>query len=392
MNLLKDILSNLRPNPGLLGMDSNIYHALWNPHTYTHTHRESEDIINLMNKAGLLLRSKPGVPTFISNHARQGETTVNLQWMSLECYDWATVFRTDTSFECAHFSDHLALTIKLDLPASPLTSLQERAQPNWSKTNWEVYRATLSTHLLPMLTTLANTSTSEVGDLATGLTNAVTRAIEASTPTLTVSQRSRRWWCANTLNPLKGHANNLRRRAQRTRAPADRVLYRAAQNRYQQACKDAKISHWRTYLASLSASDLSTAARYTNGPTQSRALPPLRKPDGQLTSNPEEQAHLLFQATGVPTIPCDLSDVTEPPPAEPFNKPFTTTDIQSTISKLKFGKAPGTDGITNQVIKESPEALATILATLLNSCVESGSWPKSWKRPKYHHSQERGQA
>lgn len=38
MHHLKPILASLRPNPVLLGMDSNLHHELWNPITYHHTH------------------------------------------------------------------------------------------------------------------------------------------------------------------------------------------------------------------------------------------------------------------------------------------------------------------------------------------------------------------
>lgn len=217
MNPLKGILANLRPSPRLVGMDSNLHHELWNPPSYTHTHRESEELVNLMHEAGLLLSSETGIPTFISNQARAGETTVDLQWMSLECYDWATVCKTDTSFECFHLSDHLAITTKLNLPAGPTFPSQPRTSPNWSKTNWETYATSLSGQLTPILTTLLNPSETEVDAIANNLTEAVNLAVKASTPTLTINQKLRRWWCVETPNPLKGHANNLRRRAQRTR-------------------------------------------------------------------------------------------------------------------------------------------------------------------------------
>lgn len=296
--------------------------------------------------------------------------------MSPSCYDWATVCKTDRDFEQSHFSDHLAIVTELDLPTRPLSTIPPRIRPNWTKTNWETYKAHLNTHLTPILESqLRQTTTYSVDEDADAITSAITGAIQVSTPNLTITHRARRWWCAKTLNPLKGHANNLRRKAQRTNSHSDRVVYRAAQHAYQQACKDAKVTHWRSFLANLTAQDLFTAARYTNGPPGSRTLPPLCKPNGHLTSDPAEQADLLFQATGGPTIPCDLSDITPPTPREPFNAPFTTEDIQTSIRRLKLGKAPGTDGITNQVIREAPEALSTALASLLNSCIESGQYP-----------------
>lgn len=235
--------------------------------------------------------------------------------------------------------------------------------------------------MLPILIAFRdNPRTQNVDDVAEAITSAITSAIQASTPTLTISHRKRHWWCAKTLNPLTGHANNLRRRAQRTNARADRVLYRAAQHTYQQACTDANVTHWRLFLAQLNAKDLFTAARYTNGPQASLNLPPLRKPDGQLTSNPAEQEDLMFQATGGPTIPCDLTDISPPVPRPDFNARFTPEDIIYSIKRLKLGKAPGTNGITNQVIREAPEALPTTLALLLNVCTKTGVYPSRWKQ------------
>lgn len=378
---LRDILASLNSEPTLVGMDSNLHHSMWNPSSYNHTHRESEDLITLMNEAGLLLGSEAGTPTFIPHQARSGQTTVDLQWMKASCYNWATVCRTDSNFEKSHFSDHLAIITELDLPTKPLSSIPPRTKTNWAKANWETFRTQLSTHLGPILESLRlQPDALDVDETANNITTALTAAIHASTPNLTLSHHTRRWWCAKTLNPLKVHANNLRRKAQRTNSHADRVAYRAAQHAYQHACKEAKITHWCSFLANLTARDLFTAARYTNGPPGSRTLPPLRKPDGQLTSNPAEQTDLLFQATGGPTIPCDLSDVTLPTPRQPFSTPFTSEDIQVSIKRLKLGKAPGTDGITNQVIREAPGALSTILASLLNACVKTGKYPRCWKQ------------
>lgn len=252
------------------------------------------------------------------------------------------------TFEHSHFSDHLALTTELDLPLRTLTHTPERSRPHWSKTNWDLYRTTLSTNHTPILTSLSNPAQADVDGLALSVNTAIDLALEALTPTVTFSQKSRRWWCAATIHPLKGHANNLRRKAQHTRKPGDRVIYRAAQNTFHQACKDAKVSHFQAFLANLSDKDLFTAAKYTSGPPAARTLPTLRRPDGQLTSNPEEQAHLIFQATGGPTIPCDLADVTPQPTLEPFNAPFTTADVQQTIDQLKTGKSPVSDGITTR--------------------------------------------
>lgn len=383
MEKLPPILETLRPHPVLVGMDSNLHHTTWNPPTYSYMHREAKSLIGIMNAANLILRPEVGVPTFIPNQARSSPTTADLQWLSPECYDWATVCKTDSDFTHSHFSDHTAIITELDLLSNPLVDLQPCTSPNWSKTDWEVYNTTLSSHLLPVLRQIQSSHEVDlVNNLADGISNAITQAITTSTPILKVSQRTRRWWCAKTLNPLKGHATNLRRRAPRSGLSADRVLYRAAHYKYQQACKEAKVSHWRQYLSQLSAKDIFTASGYTNGPRASRTLSPLRKPDGQLTSVPAEQADLLFQATGGPKIPCNLSDITDHRIREAWTPKAMTDHITTSINKLKLGKAPGADGITNQVIRNSLPELAIALAALLNLCVKTGSYPHRWKQAK----------
>jgi exonuclease III len=66
-----------------------------------------------MNEAGLLLRSEKGIPTYISNQAQNRQTTVDLQWLSPECYNWATICRIDTDLKRSHFSDHVAIITEL---------------------------------------------------------------------------------------------------------------------------------------------------------------------------------------------------------------------------------------------------------------------------------------
>lgn len=58
---------------------------------------------------------------------------------------------------------------------------------------------------------------------------------------------------------------------------------------------------------------------------------------------------------------------------------FTPEEITAGISKLKLGKAPGEDGITAQLIKNSGELLPSCLTTLLNACLLTGFFPTQLK-------------
>lgn len=97
----------------LIGMDSNVHHPLWNPPTYAHSHREAEDLIQLMSESGLTLCSQSGVPTFYPPNLDHANTTIDLTWVSPVCADWVTSCETDVAHAYSHLSDHAAiLTLK----------------------------------------------------------------------------------------------------------------------------------------------------------------------------------------------------------------------------------------------------------------------------------------
>lgn len=348
MQPLQPILASINRRLVVLGMDSKLHHPIWNPANYTHTHREANDLLQLTAQHGLLLRSEPGVPTHFSNNRQGSETTIDLQWHSPACYDWATVCSTDTTLTHSHFSDHAAIITEISIPDPDLTIAVQRCRPNWSKADWKAYADTLT----PLLSELQDTPLTslkrqqDVDQYAAQLEAAIKQAQHGAVPDLKIRQSSRRWWNAEVLNPLKGHALNLRRVAQWSKAPHDKIEYRKAQAKFQREVKLAKRQHWHRYLENLTDTDLFTAAKYCDGPTQSCILPPLRMPDGTLTDHPALQAELLFQATGGPTIACDTSDITQPRHSTALPTLFTPEDLAARISRLKLGKAPGQDGIT----------------------------------------------
>lgn len=103
-------------NQVLVAMDCNLHHALWNPPTYTHAHREAEDLFLTMSEEGLDLRSEKGVPTFNPSNTSHANTTVDLLWLSSACHDWATRCQTDTDHAHSHLSNHAAIVTELSLP------------------------------------------------------------------------------------------------------------------------------------------------------------------------------------------------------------------------------------------------------------------------------------
>lgn len=381
MALLNPVLMSINRSPVIIGMDSNLHHMMWNPPGYDHTHREAHDLIQLMTDHGLLLRSEPGVPTHFSNNRQGSETTIDLQWHSPACYEWATVCKTETTLTHSHFSDHAAIITELSIPGQSEDNTLTRFRPNWALANWPRFTVLANEALQRLSLSLRLTLLTQEGidNLATQVENTIVSARQQEVPLAKISPKTRRWWDPSVLSPLKGHALNLRRIAQRSKANTDKIAYRAAQAKFQKAVKDSKRHHWQLFLENLTEKDLFTAARYCDGPPTSCLLPPLRQAEGSLTDDPKLQAELLFQATGGPTINRDLSDVDDlTPPSSPPD-PFSRDDITARISSLKLGKALGADGITSQVLNKCGEGLPICLPVLINACLNTGFYPSHWK-------------
>ena len=62
----------------------------------------------------------------------------------------------------------------------------------------------------------------------------------------------------------------------------------------------------------------------------------------------------------------------------PLNKPFTKTELDKVIDKLKRNKAAGRDKILTEFIKAAPENIRKLLLRLLNIIYKTSIVPKDW--------------
>jgi len=56
---------------------------------------------------------------------------------------------------------------------------------------------------------------------------------------------------------------------------------------------------------------------------------------------------------------------------ERLNKPFSKKEFKAVINALKSKKAEGYDGISNEMIKNSPDNILHLINRLMNLCLEN---------------------
>ena len=115
----------------------------------------------------------------------------------------------------------------------------------------------------------------------------------------------------------------------------------------------------------------------------------LQKPDGTRTERMEDTLIFLLDQLTPEDNPQDDTDhhkelrrQVEQPINTPNDKGFTQEEVRRAIVGLKLKKAPGPNGITNEVVKLIFKAIPKTITLLYNECLRKGSFPAKWKRAK----------
>ena len=63
-----------------------------------------------------------------------------------------------------------------------------------------------------------------------------------------------------------------------------------------------------------------------------------------------------------------------------LDRTFTIKEIKNAISKLKTGKSPGVDMISNEMLKSSQDTIAEAIAKVFNPLFDSQLYPSLWSK------------
>jgi hypothetical protein len=177
----------------------------------------------------------------------------------------------------------------------------------------------------------------------------VLSAIRELTPRTQPVPYQKRWWNLD-LTALRRQYNECRNHARRIRragAPRPELEQgaRTAKRTYFYAIRQARKDHWENFLAD--DANIWTASKYLD-PSKSAAfarVPPLQKPQGDITNGNEEIAENLLN-TFFPALPNHIESEREQSWGEPIANPeITVEEVHRAITKMSPWKAPGEDGL-----------------------------------------------
>ena len=200
-------------------------------------------------------------------------------------------------------------------------------------------------------------------------------------------------WITASLEKEIKLKRSLFRQYKRSKADADRQLFNHQRNRVTKLLRKAE----RAYVLSLYRDSRSSASptgstsfwdfmRSLSGRTHRPPIPDLQHldPHKGLLSSPQEKAEALnsffvqqSDLHGRDSAP-DVSDLPINP--EKFDTICTTpSEVYNILASLPKRKAPGMDGVTTRLLRETARTIAPSLAVLFNRSFSECSFPSQWK-------------
>ena len=224
----------------IIAGDFNLHHPVWNPANYTTHDEEADSLVEMMADLGLDLLIPAGTATYPNPEPK---TAIDLVWGNTEAINRKIKCKiADLSDHCSdHFPIQTILSVQTDTP-------QMLPSYNYAKTNWQELNVKLELYLSELHLGNGEISTkAQIDTYAEQLTNAITKAMQETTPRKQSSPHSKRWW-TQELTDRRDEVNKLRNKYLRTKNAIDKRTWRREANKYKKKIEQAKADKWKEYI------------------------------------------------------------------------------------------------------------------------------------------------
>ena len=282
-------------------------------------------------------------------------------------------------------SDHLP--VKITLVAS-LSFSTPTCKLITGKANWQKFKQHITSNLI-IPKNILNTNSADTA--VTHLREIICQAAEVcSEKKNTVINYSPNQLPLNIVKLIKSK-HQTRRLWQLYRQPLDRKKLNYLTKEVKRQLEEHRINSYQKYLSAIHPADsnLWTATKRLIKPN-SNEIPPLKASGSYLNTDSEKCELFAHTLENIFTLNNSaIENSTDnlvkqklcepdifPQNILPYSRPNEILDI---INKLPKRKSPGHDLITNAILKNIPRKAITYLATLFNSLIKIGYFPKEWK-------------
>ena len=200
--------------------------------------------------------------------------------------------------------------------------------------------------------------------------------------------KSMPWW-SNELCALRYKARSSYKVWSRTKLPSDESLHRRSKSIYQRALRQAKCKAWDDFRTPASPGDTFKALASFTWKSKSIPIPSELTVNGTTTTD----THIITKACAdhffpvEPPSDSDHSTILDTAHSAlrlsyPVAPPISDWEFESASKTLNSKSAPGSDGISADLLLCSLPVIKPLLFKILNACLLLSFFPNIWKLSK----------
>lgn len=357
--------------------DLNARHTLWDGSGVVNT--AGQDLADYLASSSLTSINNPAQHT----HNARSTGAPGSPDVSLVSADLVGLSNWTTSPPVGS-SDHLCVWLRIDFVPSIPAPTCIKPRPNFKKASWPLYQQHISRQL-------AN-ETNLTLDM---LTNAIIKASSHAIPLRKAPRRRRPApWFDDDCKEAVAQRNLLQ--ATQAQSAVQKAAYTAAAHNANEVILQAKRKHHREVASAFDIKTRPSAlfqhirtmdGRSTVPAPQGITLRSGRTVHGQAKADEYAKTYRSFSNL-LPSLARSKRQITrqnrkllahkQSHDAAPV-QPFSMTELKHALSKLKFGKAPGPDGVCTEHLTHLPTDALHVARRLISQAITEGPVPPSWR-------------
>ena len=370
--------------PLVMGADSNGHHQLWN--SFKKNDRRGIILAEMIANLDLSISNKGKSATFLNSRGQKSiiDITLTNKKGSKLVKDWQVSQETS-------LSDHKMITFSIDLGnkwESYSRNLKEMDENNFArvvkrKMTEKPFRAKIGKYKL-----------SNIDSSVTYLNKILAEALDEVCPMVKVVHKSKIPW-SKDLTILKRKAKKAKgrriaRKASAKHRPATQTPAPDSDDESEKIYKKATAikdkQAYRDFCSNLTKpKDIAKITKQKRKPWEE--LNVLQKTDGSYTEDSAETLTVLaeehFKKTDDPPTTINATEIhNSAEDIKIIDNILNPRRLDRVIKKLPLNKAPGTDGIRNNMIKAAWASISQPLSHIYKQCLTYSYCPRTWKTNK----------